>query len=226
MVGRRSQSDFEDEIRAHLELEAERLRAQGMSPADAERAARRNFGNVGVAEDRFYHAGRFVSVQDSARDLRHAWRALRRTPGFLATCILTLGLAIGAVTGMFSVVNAVILRPLPFASADRLVSISGTAPGSDLPERFGPAAEFYLHYKERSTLLDGIFVFAAGRSSGFPWRGPQTTCTRPSACVRSLDGCRSRRTRMTRLSSAIGSGVAGSDAIRRPSVNGTSSPTA
>jgi putative ABC transport system permease protein len=165
MVGRRSQSDFEDEIRAHLELEAERLRAQGMSPADAERAARRNFGNVGVAEDRFYHAGRFVSIQDSARDLRHAWRALRRTPGFLATCILTLGLAIGAVTGMFSVVNAVILRPLPFASADRLVSISGTAPGSDLPERFGLAAEFYLHYKERSKLLDGIFVFGSGTST-------------------------------------------------------------
>jgi predicted permease len=165
MVGRRSQSDFEDEIRTHLELEAERLRAQGMSPADAERAARRNFGNVGVAEDRFYHAGRFVSIQDSWRDLRHAWRALRRTPGFLATCILTLGLAIGAVTGMFSVVNTVILRPLPFPSPDRLVSISGTAPGSDLPERFGPAAEFYLHYKERSTLLDGIFVFAAGRST-------------------------------------------------------------
>jgi hypothetical protein len=80
MVGR-SQRDFEDEIRAHLELEAERLRAQGMSPADAERAARRNFGNVGVAEDRFYHAGRFVSVQDAGRDLRHAWRGLRRTPG-------------------------------------------------------------------------------------------------------------------------------------------------
>ena len=165
MVGRRSQRDFEDEIQAHLALEAERLRAQGMSAADAAVAARRNFGNVGVAEDRFYHGGRFVSVQDAGRDLRHAWRALRRTPAFLVTCILTLGLAIGAVTGMFSVVNSVILRPLPFPSSERLVSIGGTAPGSDLPERFGLAAEFYLHYKERSKLLDGIFVFGSGTST-------------------------------------------------------------
>ncbi len=162
---RRSQRDFEDEIHAHLEIEAERLRAQGMSPADAEWAARRNFGNVGVAEDRFYHAGRFVSIQDAGRDLRHAWRGLRRTPGFLVTCVLTLALAIGAVTGMFNVVNTVLLRPLPFPSPDRLVSISGTAPGSDLPERFGLGAEFYLHYKERSTLLDGIFVFGGGNST-------------------------------------------------------------
>ena len=165
MVGRRSQRDFEDEIQAHLELEAERLRAQGMTPADAELAARRNFGNVGVAEDRFYHAGSFVSLQDAGRDLRHAWRGLRRTPGFLVTCILTLGLAIGAVTGMFSVVNNVILKPLPFPGSDRLVSIGGTAPGSDLPERFGLSAEFYLHYKERSKLLDGIFVFGGGTST-------------------------------------------------------------
>ena len=165
MVGRRSQRDFEDEIQAHLELEAERLRAQGMTPADAELAARRNFGNVGVAEDRFYHAGSFVSLQDAGRDLRHAWRGLRRTPGFLVTCILTLGLAIGAVTGMFSVVNNVILKPLPFPSSNRLVSIAGTAPGSDLPERFGLSAEFYLHYKERSKLLDGIFVFGGGTST-------------------------------------------------------------
>jgi hypothetical protein len=83
MLGRRSQRDFQEEIQAHLALETERLRAQGMSPADAERAARRNFGNVGLAEDRFHDAQRLASVQNAGRDLRHAWRALRRTPGFL-----------------------------------------------------------------------------------------------------------------------------------------------
>jgi len=165
MLGRRSQRDFEDEIRSHLELETERLRAQGLSPADAERAARLRFGNVGVVEDRFYHAQRFASWQDSGRDLRHAWRALRRTPGFLITCVVTLGLAIGAVTGMFAVVNSVILKSLPFPNSDRLVAIEGTAPGSDLPERFPVGADFYLHYKERSKLLDGIFVFSAGTST-------------------------------------------------------------
>ncbi len=98
-------------------------------------------------------------------DIRHAWRALLRTPGFLVTAIGTLALAIGAVTGMFSVVNAVVLKPLPFPEPDRLVVLSGTAPGSELPERFGPGTEFYLHYKERSRLLDGVFVFVSGTST-------------------------------------------------------------
>jgi predicted permease len=98
-------------------------------------------------------------------DLRHSWRALRRSPGFLFTAVGTLALAIGAVAGMFSVVNTVILRPLPFAESGRLVAISGTAPGSDLPERFGPGGEFYVHYKEQSRLLDGIFTFGAGTST-------------------------------------------------------------
>ena len=98
-------------------------------------------------------------------DFRHAWRALLRTPGFLVTSVGTLALAIGAVAGMFSVVNTVLLQPLPFPDSDRLVVIAGTAPGSDLPERFGLGQEFYLHYKERSKLLDGIFLFGAGTST-------------------------------------------------------------
>src|SRR5215510_8699435 len=100
MLGRRSQRDFEEEIRAHLDLEAERLRAQGLTPNDAEIAARRRFGNVGVVQDRFYNAQRLASVQDVGRDLLHAWRALRRSPGFLITAVVTLGLAIGGVTGV------------------------------------------------------------------------------------------------------------------------------
>jgi putative ABC transport system permease protein len=98
-------------------------------------------------------------------DFRHGWRALLRTPGFLVTTVCTLGVAIGAVVGMFSVVNTVLLKPLPFPDADRLVVLSGTAPGSDLPPRFGLGAEFYLHYKERSKLIDGIFLFGGGTST-------------------------------------------------------------
>lgn len=105
------------------------------------------------------------SSNDMARDLRHGWRALRRTPGFLVTAVGTLALAIGAVAGMFSVVNAVLLRPLPFPNSDRLVVLSGTAPGSDLPETFGLGFDFYFHYKERSQLIDGIFAFGGGTST-------------------------------------------------------------
>ncbi|HEX6214324.1 MAG TPA: ABC transporter permease [Vicinamibacterales bacterium] len=102
---------------------------------------------------------------DWTSDFRHASRGLLRTPGFLVTTVLTLALAIGAVVGMFNVVYTVLLRPLPFPESDRLVVVSGSAPGSDLPERFGPGQEFYLHYKERSQLLDGIFLFGAGTST-------------------------------------------------------------
>ena len=98
-------------------------------------------------------------------DLRHAWRALLRAPGFLFTAVGTLALAIGAVAGMFGVVNTVILRPLPFTAPDRLVVVGGTAPESDLPELFGLGMEFYVHYSERSKLIDGMFAFNGGTST-------------------------------------------------------------
>lgn len=98
-------------------------------------------------------------------DLRHAARALRRTPGFLLASIGTLTLAIGAVAGMFSVVNAVLLKPLPYPAPDRLVALLGTAPGTDLPDEFGLGSDFYIHYKENSKLIDGIFAWNAGTST-------------------------------------------------------------
>ena len=165
MLGRRSQDDFEDEIRSHLQLEIDRLKAQGMSEADAERAARKNFGNLGVAEDRFYHGQKWWKVEDAVRDLRHAWRSLVRTPGFLVTSVGTLALAIGAVAGMFSVVNTVLLRPLPFSDPDRILDLRGASPGSDLPDRFGLGPEFYLHYKERAKTIEGIFAWGGGTST-------------------------------------------------------------
>jgi putative ABC transport system permease protein len=165
MRGRRSESDFDDEIRSHLELEAERLRANGLSAEEAERAARRNFGNVGLAKDLFRDTRAFAWVEGLGGDFSHAWRGLIRAPGFLVTSVGTLALAIGAVAGMFNVVNAVLLRPLPFPNHQRLVGVAGTAPGSDLPERFDLGPEFYLQYKERSKLLDGLFMFGAGTST-------------------------------------------------------------
>ncbi|MDF2773978.1 MAG: transporter permease, partial [Geminicoccaceae bacterium] len=98
-------------------------------------------------------------------DFRHAWRGLRRSPGFLVTSVGTLALAIGAVTGMFGVVNTVLLEPLPFPNSDRLVVLSGTAPDSDLPERFGLGFDFYFEYKENSKLIDGLFAFGGGTST-------------------------------------------------------------
>ena len=165
MFGRRSRRDFAEELRAHLDLEIERLRAQGMSPADAERAARRSFGNVGIVQDRLYQGQRLASIADAARDLKHAWRALLRAPGFFAGAVVTLALAMGATAGMFNIVNTVMLEPLPFPNPGQLVSVRGTAPGSDLPDRFNLGNDFYLQYKEKSKLIDGIFIELGGTST-------------------------------------------------------------
>ena len=90
------------------------------------------------------------------KDVKHAVRGLRRSPGFAVISVGTLGLAIGATAGIFSVVETVLLDPLPYPDADRLVYIGASAPGSDLPEEFGVGAEFLLHYGERSALLEDV----------------------------------------------------------------------
>src|SRR5262245_4458056 len=90
------------------------------------------------------------------RDLRHSMRALWRTPGFTVMTVGTLGLAIGVNAGMFSVVNKVLLDPLPYAHPDRLMYIAASAPGSDMPAEFGVSAEFFLQYKEQSKLIEDV----------------------------------------------------------------------
>ena len=99
------------------------------------------------------------------RDLRHAVRALKRSPGFAVVTIGTLGLAIGVNAGIFSVVDAVLLRPLPFPEPDRLVYIGATAPGSDFADEFEVAPEFYVHYKEESKLLEDIAIYTSFTAS-------------------------------------------------------------
>jgi putative ABC transport system permease protein len=98
-------------------------------------------------------------MQDWTSDLRHALRALLRTPGFAVLAVGTLGLAIGANAGIFSVVDTVLLDPLPYADSDRLVYLAGTAPGSDFPEEFPLAAEFFVQYREESQLLEEVSTF-------------------------------------------------------------------
>ncbi len=92
-------------------------------------------------------------------DFRHAGRALKRTPAFTALAVGMLGLAIGVNAGMFSVVNTVILNPLPFPAPDRLVHIAATAPGSDYPPEFGVGEEFFVQYKEQSKLLEDVSTY-------------------------------------------------------------------
>jgi predicted permease len=125
---KRSEEDFAAEIKAHLELEADELAREGLGADEARWTARREFGNVRAAEERFYLRGRWVALDRLLRDLRFGLRSLRQSPGFAITAILTLALGIGANTAVFSVMNAVLLKSLPVSDPDRLVYLRTSNP--------------------------------------------------------------------------------------------------
>jgi putative ABC transport system permease protein len=120
---RREGQNVSDEIAEHLQEKVEGLMSGGMSRRDAETAARRQFGNVLLLEEHSREVWQWATVEAMLRDLKYTFRQLRRNPGFTIAVLLTLSVAIGANTAVFSMVNALLLCHLPYSEPVRLDSL-------------------------------------------------------------------------------------------------------
>lgn len=147
----REERDLDEELRFHLEMESQANMGRGMTSAEASRRARLSFGWLETHKDRVREARGTAWLEDLAGDVRHGLRLLRRGPGFAAVVIVTLGVGIGANVAVFSVVDGVLLRPLPYAESERLFTVVGgmTARGE------------FLEVRERVGAFEGVAAFNA-----------------------------------------------------------------
>ncbi|HVO97151.1 MAG TPA: ABC transporter permease [Bryobacteraceae bacterium] len=154
---RRRESDLERELHSDLELEAEEQRDQGLSPERARIAARLALGNETFLKEEVREAWGWMFAERLGQDLRYAARVLARSPAFVAVAVLSLGLGIGGTSAMFALVNALLIRPLPYPGADRLVRVTGTYPRAAL-----------AMFREQSRSMD---IASASPSSEFNLSG-------------------------------------------------------
>jgi hypothetical protein len=130
---KRRETDLEDEIAHDLALDAEERIRSGATPQEAELASRRDFGNVGLLKEGIREMWSWTSLERLGRDLRYGWRSLRKSPLFATMAVLSLALGIGANASIFSVINAILLRPLPGVErASELVSLNEKLGGTAL----------------------------------------------------------------------------------------------
>jgi len=163
--------EMDAEMRFHLEMEtAENIR-RGMSEEEARRAALRSFGGVEQTKEVYRDIARFRRLEDLWQDLRYGARMLLKQPGFTLVAVLALALGIGANTAIFSVVNAVLLRPLPYADPDRLVTAS---PYRNATDGYTVLSPDFLDWRAQSQSFERIAAYTSGSAdltgSGEPER--------------------------------------------------------
>jgi predicted permease len=157
---KRKHRDFQEEVRSHLQIEADELREEGTARSDADSASRREFGNVISVEERFYESRHFLWLDQTLKDLRYALRGMRRNPGFASIAILSLALGIGANTAVFSLVDAVLLKSLPVRDPHELRVLNWLRPkDAPIDQHSG-----YFTRHPSGRLMSGSFPYAAFRA--------------------------------------------------------------
>src|SRR5579872_1492775 len=154
----RAQSDFDQEIAAHINMLAERFMDRGMTREQALYAARRQFGNQISLKEARNEMHTFVWLETLSQDLRYGIRVLGKNKAFAAAAILTLAIGIGANTAIFTVVNAAILRPLPYPDPDRLVILWGNVKRARV-ERRGASYPDYRDWRDRNRSFTAMAAF-------------------------------------------------------------------
>jgi putative ABC transport system permease protein len=152
----KAEADLDDEVQAFLEMAAEDAGRDGAAPDEARRLAALQLGGAEQVKERVRtgrHGGRLDEV---ARDVRYALRQLRRTPSFSVIAIATLALGIGGTTAMFSAFDAVLIRPLPYAEADRLVMIWDDMGGKDITSRHNPPPAEWIEWRRLNTVFTDL----------------------------------------------------------------------
>ncbi|MGE0864326.1 MAG: ADOP family duplicated permease [Vicinamibacterales bacterium] len=147
------------EVRFHIEMETEKNIALGMSPGEARTRALRSFGPMEKHKEETREARGVSWLETLAADLRYGARALVKRPGYAALAVLTLGLGIGANTAIFSVINGVLLKPLPYEHGDRLVVLQQSRPLSGQPAVGVAIAEYYDYRQRAAGVFDGLVEY-------------------------------------------------------------------
>ncbi len=156
------EAELREELEFHLEEEADRRQEGGLARVDARSAARREFGNLGLVEENTRAAWGWTQLEQLARDAIYGLRQIRRNPAFSALAIATLALGIGGVAAMFSAVDAVLIRPLPYADADRLVMIWDDMGPSDAVSRHSPTPAEWLEWRRLNTVFTDLAATQPG----------------------------------------------------------------
>ncbi len=162
-----AKSDLAAEIEAHLALAAADKRDRGADPETARREAEREFGNAALVKEVTRRMWGWVWIDSLMQDLTSALRQLRRTPRFSITVVATLALGIGAATAMFTVVDQVLLRPLPYAQPERLVTIDEAGIHGKPGLNRGAAYLDVRGWQEQNKTFDEIAYYSAGSKQNF-----------------------------------------------------------
>ena len=156
----RVDQDLDDELRYHVERKTEENISRGLPPTEARRQALLEIGGLEKRKEECRDTRRISWLHDLAQDLRYAFRLLARNPGFAATAILTLSLGIGATIAIFSVVDTLALKPLPFPTADRLVRIKSVFASARGGSGIASYPDF-VDWRSRNDVFAGMAVFDA-----------------------------------------------------------------